>query len=230
MKSRQTGEGLFEAARGLLEARADAFNDEAGEHPNAGDLAAFFYGTSPKKGVSAHVAACGSCAAELALYAQAERAASAYKPDQKTAAEVPAAALRMIKDWEESDFAKPKATGDAPSADHLNKLAQLVATRRDISRARQSVTKREPNLVPVVVISRTGEFRGVEAFERGSNKRGETTLAHAERSERFDNIEIYALLYRDIEVYDVESYRVERGKARVGGISDQAADFFIVEE
>ena len=234
MKSRQADPEPVESLRALLKARAEAVASAA-EHPSTSELASFFYGSASGKGVRAHVAVCQSCAAELALYAQAERTAEKQERQEKTAAEIPAVAWQLIRDWEESDFARPKAEGEARNADLLNRLAQVVATRKDIRQARKSVLAREPNRVPVVVVNRSGELRGVEVFKRAAGKRGETTLVPAEPLTRYENVEIHALVYQDAKTYDIASYRVVRNTVRVGAApkEGQAAvqtDFFIIEE
>lgn len=234
MKSRQADPEPLESLRGLLQARAEAVTSAA-EHPSTSELASLFYGSAPGKSVPAHVAVCPRCAAELALYAQAERAAERHEGLEKTAAAIPAAAWQLIRDWEESDFARPRAEGEARNADLLNRLAQVVATRKDIRHARKSVLAREPGRVPVVVVNRSGELRGVEVFERAAGKRGETTLIAAEPLSRYENVEIHALVYQDGKTYDIESYRLVRNTVRVGAAAKEGqtavqTDFFIIEE
>src|ERR1051325_5472729 len=80
-------------------------------HLSVSEIASFFYSKSPRAGdmaAAAHVAQCRSCADEIAEYARAERAARAYNPATVAVGEVPAAAWEMIREWEESSFAKPK--------------------------------------------------------------------------------------------------------------------------
>ena len=234
MKSRQTDQDLFESLRRLLQARAALVSRAEKDHPSTSELATFFYGTAPAPKVATHVAACQSCAAELALYAQAERAAAGTSKE-KTVAKIPAAAWQQIRDWEESDFAKPKVEQETSNAELLSKLARLVATRKDFLQARKSVTARAPNRVPVVVVNRSGELRGVEVFERAANPRGEWSLVHADHSPHFDNVEIHALVYQSGKTYNIESYRIERDKARLGPLAkaepgECRADFFIIED
>src|ERR1044072_5027501 len=55
------------------------------QHPDVSALASFFYRRSPSplsRAIAAHVALCSSCAAEIAQYARAERAAVDYNPAQ----------------------------------------------------------------------------------------------------------------------------------------------------
>src|SRR5215510_11367963 len=77
-------------------------------HPDVGELAQFFYSKSAKsrsRTTAAHIALCPDCAADIAAYARAESAASGFSPSQQTADAVPASAWRLIRDWEDSDFA-----------------------------------------------------------------------------------------------------------------------------
>ena len=234
MKSRQVDAERLDSLRGLLKARAEAVTSGA-EHPSTSELASFFYGSASGKGVPAHVAVCQSCAAELALYARAERAAEKQVGLEQTAGKIPAAAWQLIRDWEESDFARPKAESETRNTDLLNRLAAVVATRKDIRQARKSVLAREPNRVPVVVVNRSGELRGVEVFKQAAGKRGETTLVPAEPMTHYENVEVHALVYQDGKTYDIESYRLVHNTVRVAATDKEGqpafqTDFFIIEE
>src|SRR6185295_7743474 len=100
------------------------------EHPEVAALASFFYNQSPRKRdqrVAAHVAQCRRCAAEMAMYAQAEAAAIAYEPTAAAEADaVPAAAWEMIREWEESAFAHPKPASEAAGHELLEKLTTAL--------------------------------------------------------------------------------------------------------
>lgn len=252
MKSEAVKQEMFAALRGLLQGRAAGVNrqtasgklpDDAGAHPDSGELAAFFYGKAKTAGVAAHVAACRSCADELALYVEAERAARRRRPTgaHVAAEKIPAAAWRLIAEWEESDFAKPKALDKTTSREVLDKLARLVLRRQAANRqpSRHAVSSPQANRVPVLVVNRQGELRGVELFERATNRRGDLTLVHAEKSSRFDDVELHAVTHPpklgDRKSYDIESFRVHHGRVRVGKRADDSltaddTEFFIIEE
>ncbi|HEX8185422.1 MAG TPA: zf-HC2 domain-containing protein [Blastocatellia bacterium] len=215
------------------------------EHLSAGELAALFYSKSPRarnRAAAAHVAQCQSCAAELAQYAQAERAASSYDPGQAHGGEVPAAVWEMISEWEESSFAKPKPASDAISPEMIAKLFKLLSEQKDwLSNARRKATaqaSREgetPNLVPVIVIDRSGRLRGVEMFEQVREAEGESILKHAEKSERFDKKPVHALLDFGEESRVVISDRINHDTVRLQQAARpdaklRRADYFIIED
>jgi anti-sigma factor RsiW len=109
-------------------------------HPDVSELADFFYSRSLRarhRAVAAHVATCRSCVSEIAEYARAERAASQYD-STASKGEVPEAAWQMIRDWEESSFAKTKAPSGPLSAEMLAKLSEAMGEkkepRRDLAR------------------------------------------------------------------------------------------------
>src|SRR5215467_96367 len=110
--------------------RADDAGMLSENHPDVGELAQFFYSkssTSKNRATAAHIALCSECAADIAEYARAERFASQARPSQ-TAEGVPASAWRLIRDWEDSDFALPKETGLSLGPDLLEKLYKLLET------------------------------------------------------------------------------------------------------
>lgn len=237
MKSAQSKKQLYDDLCETLKAQASNFNEtqSANSHPDVSELASFFYGKSNKPATGAHLAVCQSCAEEIALYARAERAAADFKPNEKTAATVPAAAWQMINDWQDNSFAKPKAQSETISAEMLTKFARLIAGRKDLKAERKAVTKTAPNQVPVIIVTRSGDFRGIELFEQKEEKGGEITLKPANQSNRFDNKEIHALLQQGSKKYDVESYTIERNKVRVPRLANQetagrVADYFIIED
>jgi hypothetical protein len=60
-------------------------------------------------------------------------------------------------------------------------------------------------------------------------------LKYAEKSGRFDNKELHALLHQGGKKYDVESFTIERDKVRVGKLvnpdaANRHADYFIIED
>lgn len=224
-------------------------------HPAVSELASFFYDKSPRarnSATAAHVALCRSCADELALYAQSERAASLYDSSQAEVGEVPARAWEMILDWEESSFARPKPESDAASSEQLAKLSQMLSERKDDLRGRArealgrgviltgKLTRSEadanrPDLVPVIVVDRTGQFRGVEMFEKATGERGASILKHAEKSSRFDNKQFQALLDFGEKSFVVVSDLIRRDTIRLQHVARpnaelRRADYFIIED
>src|ERR1051325_5496853 len=178
MKSAQAKQQLFDDLRDILKARAGSLEADqaATSHPDADELAAFCSGTSNRPGTAAHVAACQSCSEEVALFARAERAAAAERPNRKEAGKIPAAAWQMIRDWESNSVARPKSQSETLSAAMLTKLARLIADRKEFKAGRKAVTRVAANQVPVIVLNRRGDFRGIELFERSEGRGGEITL------------------------------------------------------
>ena len=221
-----------------------AFGSEFNEmHPDASEIASFFYGESAKSrgtATAAHVASCQSCARELARYASAERAAAGGNPG--LAAEFPASAWELIRDWEESSFAKPKSASYAVSRDMIARLTGLLAQRKEelqVVRG-EAVTHPESGsgraaLVPVIVVDKSGGLRGVEMFERGTDAMGADVLKYTGGRERFDRKPFHALLdfgdskrviVSDFIVRDeIRLPRVERTDSE-----PREADYFIVED
>jgi hypothetical protein len=237
MKSAQVKQQLFDDLRDLLKAQADTLNAEtsATAHPDTDELAAFFYGKSHKPTTAAHLAACQNCAEEITLYRQSEQAATDFKPNQKTAGKIPAKAWQMIRDWQDNSFARPKPHSETVSAEMLTKFSRLIASRKEFKPERKAVSKAAPNQVPVIVLNREGDFRGIEMFEKSESKSGEVTLKHLDQSGRFDKKELHALLSQDSKKYDVESFTIERNKVRVGKMVTREsvrfrAKYFIIED
>jgi anti-sigma factor ChrR (cupin superfamily) len=209
-----------------------ASHDTLGDHPDVAALAAFFYNRSPRKRderVAAHVAQCRHCAAEIALYAQAERAAAAYEPAAAEASAVPAAAWEMIREWEESAFARPKSASDAASHELLQKLTTALREQR-----RLADLATNDDTVPVTVIDREGHVRGVEMFKQETDAQGANVLRHAEASEQFDAKPVHVLLDFGDEHHVILSERIERDTLRikqpVRRTQPLRADYFIIED
>ncbi|MBI3650666.1 MAG: hypothetical protein HY231_06415 [Acidobacteria bacterium] len=237
MKSASVQPQLFDDLRELLKAQANTVNHEAAttSHPESSELAAFFYGQAKPTTTAAHLAACQSCADEIALYAKSERAAAAFKPRRKNAEKIPAAAWQMIRDWQAHRLAQPKPPSETVNAEMLKQFARLIANRQDSKSERRAITKAAPHQVPVIVVNRVGDFRGIEVFEQSKNKRGEITLKYLDASGRFDNHELHALLHPDSKTYDVASFPIERNKVRVSKtVAPEAlsgrAEYFIIED
>ncbi|MEW6131111.1 MAG: hypothetical protein AB1757_29035 [Acidobacteriota bacterium] len=232
MKSSEANKDLYEGLQNTLKARAAAAQDE---HSDAGDLAAFFYGKASKPTVAAHLAICSTCKEEIALYAKAERAAVAFKPNKKNVSEVPAAARELIRDWEESAFAKPKTQSTEINADLLAKLAKALGEHQISRKEQRSVSGSDKQQVTVFILTRSGEIRGTEIFACSENKSGEVMLKCADTSARFNSRKLHALLHQDGKRYTVESYSIERNRVRVGKMNErelaiERTHYFIIED
>lgn len=178
----------------------------SGEHPDLGEIASFFYARSRRarsSNVAAHVALCSSCGEAIAQYARGEHAAIEYKSVSQAAGEVPAKAWEMIRDWENSSFAKLRPASEVLSQDLLTRLAHILNERsqelpdelgQPVSRAQHVDLTEGAERVPVLVVSRSGEVRSVEFFEQVVDSTGARVLRHSEGSLRFDNKLVHALL------------------------------------
>lgn len=177
----------------------------AGAHPDISELASFFYLKTPRadsSGVAAHVALCGSCAEAIAQYARAEHAAVDYKPVKEAAGEAPPKAWEIIRDWEDSSFAKLKPASEVLGQELLTRLARTLNERTQDARELAGELSRSQNVdrpedaerVPVLVVNRSGEVRSVEYFEQVMDQTGARVLRHAEGSQRFNNRLVHALL------------------------------------
>ena len=215
------------------------------EHLSVSEIASLFYSKSSSargRAASAHVARCQSCAEEIRQYARAENAASSYNPARVAKGEVPAAVWEMIREWEESSFAKPKPASPRISQEMLAKLFKLLSEQKDwLPNAQHTATAQTsgegetPNLVPVIVVDRSGQLRSVEMFERVSDTGGESILKHAQSSERFDKKPVHALLDFGEESRVVVSDRINHDTVRLQQASRpdaklRRADYFIIED
>ncbi len=209
----------------------------AQEHPDVSAIASFFYGNRSRvrnsqvrnSQVAAHIALCPSCAAEMAEYARAESAASRYNTVR---GEMPERAWEMIREWEESSFAKPKSAGEAIGQELLAKLSNLLSEQREQLDEAES---ENAGMVPVIVVDREGEMRSVEMFKKIRSARGQKILEHAEKSERFDNKPVHVLLDFGEENRIVVSERIRRDTVRLKQPARQEselrrADYFIIED
>ena len=214
--------------------------DSAGnDHPDASEIAALFFGKAgrARAGTAAHVATCPGCAEEIAEYARAEAAASAYNAADHAAGEVPAITWEMIREWEESSFAKPRSASEVIGKELLAKLFNLLGERRDWLRdARRSTpdsaagTSKQRG-VPVIVVDRSGQLRSVEMFEKVTDPSGIGVLRHAAKSERFNNKSVH-VLHDAGGRQRVESYRVQFDSIRLeeAGAGEETAEYFIIED
>jgi hypothetical protein len=231
MKSSEVNKDLYNSLNQSLKSRAAMVNEE---HPDSGELASFYYGKAVNLKVAAHLAVCHTCAEEMALYAKAEQAAAHYKPGKKQVGEVPAVAWQLIRDWEESGFARPKAESETLSSELLMKFARVLSERQLLKEERRSVTTADRRQVTVFILNRSGEFRGSETFEKVESKSGEVTLKCPDPSARFDKKQLYALLPQGKQ-YAVETYAIERNRVRVGKsgeseVTRERLSYFIIED
>jgi hypothetical protein len=216
------------------------------QHPDVSELARFFYGRprAQSRATAAHVALCQSCADDLAEYARAERAAASYSPARDYGSQIPAAAWEMIREWNESSLTQPKSLSRAASREVFAKLAELLSSRKDELRemAREQIArdfeKEFPDkleLVPVIIVDRAGQYRGVEMFQKASDLRGASVLKQVEKTNRFDKQPFQAFLDFGEKNYVVISDLVRRDTVRLQHVTHpdrtlRDADYFIIEE
>jgi hypothetical protein len=204
-----------------------------GEHPDLRELASFFYARSRRpehSSVAAHVARCGTCGEAIAQYARGEQLAAEYKPASVPAGEVPAAAWEMIRDWEESSFAKAKLASDVLSHELLTRLARVLNEQGEPDAAAPQDAER----VPVLIVSRSGEVHSVEFFEKGVDAEGTRILRHPEGSGRFDDKPFFALFGIGGQDSFVVSNPIRRDTIRLEKAPAEGeslrADYIIIED
>lgn len=226
--------GLFRTLKSTQ--RVSTATDVA--HPDASEIAALFYSksSSARPQTAAHIATCQSCAEELSAYARAEAAASLYNPAERASGQVPAASWKMISEWEESSFAKPRPATEVLGQELLAKLFNLIGERRDWLRdAHRTATAPAAGTVntkgvSVIVVDRSGEVRSVELFEKVTDANGADVLRHADKSARFDNKAVH-VLHDAGGRQRVVSYRVQCDTIRFEeASSEERTDYFIIEE
>jgi hypothetical protein len=209
----------------------------SGEHPDLSELASFFYagGRSRKSGnVAAHVALCGFCGEAIAQYARAEHEAAAYNPAAVAAGSVPAAAWEMIRDWEDSSFAKAKPASEVLGPELLMRLARTLDEQLPRKLERDTSTAKDVERVPVLIVSSSGEIRSVEFFEKEFDSTGASVLRHSEGSARFDNKALLALFgFGETDSFVVlnpirrDTIRLERVRPEEESVR---ADYIIIED
>jgi len=223
----------------------DLKSQTSGEHPDISELASFFYAKSRRaesSGVAGHLAHCSSCGEAIAQYARAEHAAAEYEPARDMAGEVPAKAWEMIRDWEDSSFAKLKPATDVLGQELLTRLARILNERaqevremsEDVSRSRNIHRTEDAERVPVLVVSRSGELRSVEFFEQVVDSTGARVLRHPEGSARFDNKPLHALFDLGEKDPFVVSNMIRRDTIRLQETraeeESRRADYIIIED
>lgn len=184
--------------RGIKDAIAESATIAGSDqHPAVSELASFFYDRSTEEvssPVAVHVARCASCADAIAQYAAGERAASTAAMTAAASREVPTSAWEMIRDWEESSFAKLKPASETLSPELLNRLPRILKEHGESPDTRDAVS--QPSVaerVPILVISRSGDVQSVEYFEESIEAPGTRVLRHSEGSTRFDNRVVHML-------------------------------------
>jgi len=224
---------------------SDLKSQTSGEHPDISELASFFYAKSRRaesSSVASHVANCSSCGEAIAQYARAEHAAAEYNPAKDTAGEVPAKAWEMIRDWEDSSFAKLKPATEVLSQELLTRLARILNERTqevremggEVSGSQNIHRTEDGGRVPVLVVSRLGEVRSVEFFEQVVDSTGARVLRHAEGSARFDNKPLHALFDFGEKDQFVVSNMIRRDTIRLQETraeeESRRADYIIIED
>ena len=208
-----------------------------GDHPDLSELASFFYAgaRSRKSGnVAAHVALCGFCGEAIAQYARAENVAAVYNPVAVAAGSVPAAAWDMIRDWEDSSFAKAKPASEVLGPELLTRLARNLDEQQLRKLARDTSTAKDVERVPVLIVSSSGDIRSVEFFEKEFDSTGASVLKHSEGSARFDNKALLALFgFGETDSFVVltpirrDTIRLERARPEEESLR---ADYIIIED
>lgn len=229
----------------LLAAFQSALKTEAGaaktgaelseRHPDTSELARLFYNGADDAASSAtarHVALCLDCANDIASYASADNLALDYSPATSAQPEIPATAWEMIRRWEDSSFARLKPEPEPLERETLLKLAALFRERDAVEGSQESEGS---DIVPVLVVDRSGELRRVEMFERSEGPSGSSILRHAEKSEQFDNKPVHALLDYGDDERRVVSDRIRRDRACLEtpdreGTRLRRANYFIIED
>jgi len=220
----------------------EATSTGSNPHPDVRDLASFFGGKpddAANRATAAHVAICKDCEETIGEYARAEEMASRYSPTGTARGQVAQSAWKMIDEWENSSFAKLRPEGELEGRELRDQLLKVLRERgADINEAAHHALKAARgvdtlrDLVPVIVLNRDGEFRGVEVFEKASNQPGVEMLAHVKGSRQFDNSLLHALFdFRSGEQI-LLSNSVKLGAARIeySGFSNTgplAANYFI---
>jgi hypothetical protein len=218
------------------QANSQIMTERIQNHPAINELASFFYSQEQSAEiphVASHVARCSFCAEAIAQYASGQRAAEMYEPSNATPGEVPEDAWKMIDDWENSSFGNLKPANEVLGQELLDRLAGVLSERaiREAEIAsRTSTTDR----IPVLVVSSSGEVRGVEFFDHETDKTGARILRHSEGSERFDKRPIHVMFSFDEKqplvvttVMNRDTVRLEQ--SRSAGEA-QRADYFIIED
>jgi hypothetical protein len=199
--------------------------DEASSHPDAEELASFFYKDTPGEVVAgkiaAHVAVCRECSEVIAVYAHAELLAS--EPGVARAEPAPQKAWELIRDWEGSAFTQPKAPDVVLNNETLNKLLGLM---RDQTAPPEGET---PDLVPVLVVDNQGEFRRVEMFEKKRTAEDAYVFEHLEKSEQFDSRSLHAVLELESGEVAIVAEKIERYRTLLQ-YPEKVAGFFIFED
>ncbi len=210
-------------------------------HPDVSQLAEFFYSKSTSarhSSTAAHVAACQSCADAISEYARAERAACEYDPSSVKRGAVSESAWQMIREWEESVYAKPRVENRKSSQTMLTKLAEMLSRSKDeleqlSHRVRES--GRSEDLVSVIIVDKLARLRGVAIFEKTTTHEGESLLRPVEETGRFDNKPFHVLLDFGEDHLVMVSDIVRHDTIRLQCItrantSLRRVDFFIVDE
>ncbi len=233
-------ESVAEIVRALKSQAANLKSQIPESHPDVSRLATLFYGEHDPK-TAAHVATCQRCIEELAEYSRVEQIAARYNPAQSEQAEIPERAWDMIRDWEETLFAREKPEIENLSEEMLLKLSDLLNEKKDQLREMERRVLEQPSdggqaeMIPVVVVDNRGHLRGVELFETLSGPQGESILRHSEGSERFDSLPFHALLDYGEQPPVVISNKIRRDRVELPRpASSQTtlsrADYFIIED
>lgn len=206
--------------------------EDQSHHPSVGELADLFYETRPlanQQEVAAHVAICAECSDLLSQHATAAAVALVYEPGEK--AEAPEAAWELIREWEESSFAEPRAVEYRHTSEMAEHMLQLFEEKRAEIRQAISGQAGGADLMPVVIVDKAGTYRRVELFRDASQTADALRLQHTEGSTRFHGGLLHAVLVSTAGGYSLSSARIQNDSVE---IAEQGAatsrQFFIVED
>lgn len=216
---------------------SEVLSKTPGHHPNISELASFYYQQSQRAEsvhIAAHVAACGSCVEAIAQYARADRAAAEYDPAKSVGGNVPARAWELISDWEDSSFGKLKPASEVLDKELLDRLSRHLNEKEVRDSERDASREQNAQRIPVLIVSRSGEVRSVEFFEKETDSTGASVLRHSEGSSRFDNKPVHALIDFGEKERLVVSNLVRRDTVHLeqsrAEVESRHADYIIIED
>ena len=205
--------------------------EDQSHHPSVGELADLFHETGPQANqqeVAAHVAICAECSELLSQHATAAALALAYEPRERS--EAPEAAWKLIREWEESSFAEPRAVADRHTAEMAEQMLKLFEEKKAEIYQAVSGQTRARELQPVVIIDKAGTYRRIELFRESSPAGGVVTLQHAEGSKRFHAALLHTILRSNAGDYSLSSAPIHNDSVEVAEAETPAGKYFIVED
>jgi hypothetical protein len=138
----------------------------------------------------------------------------------------------MIRDWEDSSFARVKPTNEVLGQELLTRLSRIL-THQQERLERDTSARLQGERVPVLIVSNSGAVRSVELFDRELDSTGATILRHSEGSARFDNRTLMVLFGFGEKGSFVVSNAVRRDTIRLERVRTEEslrADYIIIED